>query len=278
MLLRLMLFCLLVVTLEAKEQTFYSKKYTKQTKEPSWHSQINFEFEAAYQLADFSGTISNGESSANFRDDFSYSDTAFSYFALDMKFDYAYVPNVKISYFNNEEITNSTLSKPIVIADGSFDINDTVNTAVNNQVLNLLLYTTFKNKGRFVKFLRWKFYSGDLDFDVGMNTKFIKWDFVIFHANELNPTKHWILSDEIIFMPYIGFKYYLYRMRMFANVSALSLSEAKSTYFEGGFDFRVVDTLYISAAYMYEDFKVTELRDNVDFKTNGFKFGFKYDF
>ena len=249
-----------------------------QAKERSWYSHFTLEFEAGYQFAEFAGDISNGHSSASFRDDFSYDNTAFSYFSLDFRNDFAYAPNIKLSYFNNEEITNSTLTKSIKIADGSFDANSSVRTEVNYQVLNALVYETFKAKGRRFRFLKWRVYSGDIDFSVGLNTKLVAWDFLIFDAKAQEPSYHWIRSDEIIFMPYIGFRYYLYRLRLFGNVSALSLSEAKSSYYEAGLDFRVIGSLYISASYLYEDFKVTELKDNIEFSTLGYKFGFKYRF
>ena len=249
-----------------------------QAKEKVWYKHFSIELEAAYQFAEFDGSISNGFSSADLRDEFSYKDTAFSYFSLDIQNDYTYAPNVKLSYFNNEEITNSTISKAIKIADGSFDANSTVRTEVNYQVLNALVYETFKAKGKYFRFLKWRPYSGDIDFNVGLNTKLIQWNFLIFDASATDPSYHWIHSDEIILMPYIGFRYYLYRLRLFANASALSLSEAKSTYYEAGADFRVVDTLYLSASYLYEDFKATELKDNINFSTLGYKFGFKYRF
>jgi len=39
-----------------------------------------------------------------------------------------------------------------------------------------------------------------------------------------------------------------------------------------------VGGLYLNAGYMYQQFKVQEQQDIVDFKTKGYKFGFKYVF
>lgn len=245
----------------------------------SWYDKIHPSIEAGMHMSDFGGTISNANSSSDFRDDFDYLDTKSSYFVLGFKFDYDYVPNIEISYFNDKQNKDSTLSKYTEVADGSFDANTTVTTDIDYQVLSFVIYKDFKHKGDRVKFLRWKFYPGDFEFDIGMNLKVINWKFNIKDATS---SDSWVVADAAIPLPYIGFKYYYYHFRAYASVSALSFSEATSTNYEIGVDYRVIDNLYLSASYMYEDFKTVEEkdghRDTVDFNTAGNKFSFKYVF
>ena len=262
--LRFLLFLAFITSLNAAEQSWYNKIYP--------------EIEAGMHFSDFDGTISNAYSESDFREDYDYTETASSYFALSIYNENDYMPNIVFSYFNAKQNEDSDLNSQIYVADGVFDANDSVSTTIDYQVLNIALYQDLKIKGRRVKFLFWKFYPGDIEFDVGMNLKVITWEFQAKDAIASNPSSHWITVDSQIPLPYLGSKYYYYDFRAYANVSALSFSEAKSTNYEVGFDYKVIKHLFLSASYMYEDFKATEKKDTIEFKTRGNKFSFKYVF
>ena len=264
MLLRILFLTFIALSLHAEEK--------------SWYQKLNPSLEIGMHLSNFEGSIDNAFSSANFRDDFKYTDTYSTYLAIGFKPQYKYAPNIMISYFNEVQNENATLTKQIRVADGVFDTNSTVSTKITYQVLNVTLYKEFRQRGKYVRMFNSNIYTGDFELDVGLNLKTIKWDFNIFDAKADNASQHWINVDSVIPLPYIGFKYYLYRLRLFANISALSLSEAKATNFEFGVDFRVIDRLFLSATYLYEDFKAVEIVDTVEFRTVGNKFGFKYYF
>jgi len=117
-----------------------------------------------------------------------------------------------------------------------------------------------------------------LEFDIGLDTKLLKWNYEVQDLTNTALSPSWIHVSEFIPLPYIGMKYYLYNFIMYADTSALAFSSAKSTSYQVGLDYRVVGGLYLSAAYIYEQFKVTEQQDIVDFKTAGYKFSFKYAF
>lgn len=251
-------------------------------KQMHWYDKIYPSVEAGLHYADLQGSVSNTQSVSDFRDDFGYLDSYSSYFALGLKLDYNYAPNFHISYFNNKEYADANLSKSTSVANGVFDANSSISSIVDYQVINFTIYQDFKHKGNRVKFLRFKFYPGDIDFYVGINLKIIDWKFEISDTPKSLEYKYWVHVAEKIPLPFIGFKYYYYNLRLYANASALSFSEAKSTNYEFGLDYRVIDSLYLNVSYLYEDFKATERRDSnidiVEFKTVGNKFGFKYLF
>lgn len=244
-----------------------------------WHEKIHPSIEVGMHLSDFDGTIENVNSSSSFQNDFGYTDTSSSYFTFELKLDYDYAPNVEVSYFNDKQNSNSTFTKYTEIADGKFDVNETVHSSIDYQVLNVVLYKDFKKKGSMVRFFGKSFYTGDIEFDVGLNLKYIDW---YFNVRDNDGEDYWDEVNSIIPLPYIGFKYYYYRLQLYANISALSFSEAKSTNYEFGLYFRVIDDLYMGASYIYEGFEATVEKDDhidtVDFNTAGNKISFKYVF
>jgi len=244
-----------------------------------WYEKIHPHIEVGMHFSDFDGTIENEKSSSDFQDDFGYTDTSSSYFVLGLKFDYDYAPVVEISYFNDKQNKNSTFSKYTEIADGQFDANETVHSSIDYQVLNITFYKDFKKKGSMFRLFGQRHYTGDIEFDVGLNLKYIDWRF---NVRDSEGENYWDEVDSIIPLPYLGVKYYYYRLQLYANVSTLAFSEAKSTNYEFGLYFKVIDDLYIGASYIYEGFEATVEKDGhidkVDFNTAGNKVSFKYVF
>ncbi len=262
MMLRFLLPFFLLLSLHAKEKTWYSKIDTK--------------IEAGVFLPDMGGTITNSIGVANFESDFGYEKSTASYFALELILDYDYAPNFNLNFMSMKENSDVTLSRGLEVADGSF--NSSVSTVLDYSIANAVFYQDFKKKGKWISVFGKPYYSGDLEFDVGLNVKMINWNFEIQDKTDLSKASSWIKVNEFIPLPYLGFKYYLYNLTVYANVSALSFNEAKSTSFEVGVDYRIINGLYLSAGYLYEQFKAVEKHDTIDFDTAGYKFSFKYAF
>ena len=236
---------------------------------------VTVKFEVGMYSPTIGGTISNSATPSTFKDDFAYQSSKATYAAAELLLNYDYVPNASISYFNMQEKQDSTLSKSLKVAD--VDFNSTVSSIVNYEVFNFTLYQDFKNKGAFFTIFGKHFYSGDVEFDVGVNTKLFLWKFQVTDTSTTS-SPSWIEVKELIALPYLGFKYYLYDFIAYASVSALSLKEASSSSYQAGLEYKVMKNLYFNASYLQEQFTVVELLDTVDFTTSGYRFGVEYAF
>lgn len=239
-------------------------------------SKVDTKLEVGVFLPKLAGSIENFYGSSDFTQDYIYNDATASYFALDVALDYSYVPNIAANYFYMKENSNTTLDKSVVVADGTF--NSKVGTVTDFSVLNTIFYTEFKKKGRTLSFLRWKPYSGDFAFDVGLNAKYLMWNFEITDQTDASKPPSWIHVREFIPLPYLGFKYYLYGLTVYSDVSALSVVKAKAFNYQVGVSYRVIGGLSLSGGYLREEFKAVEKKDTVRFRTAGYKFSFMYAF
>jgi len=245
--------------------------------ENSWYNKIDVKIEAGMHLSSFDGTLSNSASTpTSFKSDFGYTNTTSSYFAIDLKFDYDYVPNIDISYINVKQNQDVDLNKTMQVA--SFEFSGLTSTRIDYKVLNVVLSKEFKKKGSNISFWRWRFYPGDIEYSIGMNVKVIDWLFEIIDRKVANSEYKFDRVEAFIPLPYFGFKHYYYNWTTYAKVSALSLNEAKSTNYQIGVDYKLIEGLYVSLSYMYEDFQAVEKKDSIDFKTTGNKLSFKYIF
>ncbi len=242
----------------------------------SLFEKIDSKIEVGLFIPTFNGTISNTKSSSDFQEDYGYSDAKASLFSLEINHSYDYIPNLYLSYFNMKDNRDTMLSESKEIADEDF--NSSVSTTIDYTLLNVILFQDFKKRGQRVSFLNSSFYTGDIEFDIGINAKVIDWNYEIIDKTDLTRTPSWISANIIIPLPYIGVKYYLYDLITYANISALSFSTAKSTSYQYGFDYRIIDSLFLSAGYMYEKFKAVEDSDTINFTSEGYKFSFKYAF
>ena len=240
--------------------------------EDSWQSKI----EVGMYLPSTKGTITNTQSSSDFEKDFGYEKLKASYFSLGFVFNYDYVPNIEINYFRMKDNQNTDLNRTLVIADGEFD--SSASTIINYNVLNVVVYQDFKKKGSYIPIFGKYYFSGDIELDIGVNVKMINWKFDIEDEVSLTQTPSWIRVDEFIPLPYLGVKYYLYDFVAYANISALSFREAKSISYQLGADYCVIDTLYLSVAYLSEQLESVEKKDTIEFDSSGYKLSFKYVF
>lgn len=238
--------------------------------ENSWYSKIDTRIEAGILLLDTGGDISNTTSISSFRDDLGYMKLKSSYLGVEILVNYDYMPNLHIDYFNLSDNKDEKLTKTIKIADGTFETNSSVSTDMKYEVYNAILYQDFKIKGKVFSIFSKNYYTGDIEFDAGINTKKIHWKF--------NIQDSWIRVDKLIFLPYLGFKYYLYNLIVYGEVSALAFNRAESTAYQAGIEYNVVDRLYLVGGYFYEDFEVLEKKDTVNFNSSGYKLSFKYSF
>ncbi len=245
--------------------------------EDSWYNKIDVQVEAGMHFSSFDGTLTNSASTpTNFRSDFDYTNTYSSFFAIELKFDNAYIPNIDISYINSKQNQDVDLNKTMQVA--SYEFSGLTSTRIDYKVLNVLLSKEFLKKGTRFSFWRWKFYPGDIKYAIGINVKVIDWHFEIIDRKVTDSEYKFDRVESFIPLPYLGFKHFYYNLVTYAKISALSLSEAKSTNYQIGIDYKVVDGLYLGLSYMYEDFQAVEKKDSIDFRTTGNKFSFKYIF
>lgn len=261
--LRLFLLVLMINPLVANEDFLSDKIITK--------------VEAGLFLPKISGSVSNVADEGDFEKDFTYMDSSATYLSLEILLDYDYVPNLDISYFNLQDSQHATLDRNLTVADGTFGSD--VATVIDYQIATATLFQDFKIKGDYISLFGSGLYSGDLEFDIGMSTKLVSWNFEVRDLTlpATNPSS-WIHVDQLIVLPYLGVKYYLYDFLLHADVNALSFSDAKSISYEAAIDYRVVGGVYLSAAYLHEEFKADEEDDTVTFGTSGYRLSFKYAF
>lgn len=263
MILKFLLISLLSISLFANDNS----------SDKSWSA----EFEASIYLPQISGTIDNSNKS-DFHDDFGYDDATASYFSLDLTLDYDYVPNLYISYFNMQESNNAIMTQSVTVAQSTYDTNSSLSTTIDFQVFDAILYQDFKLKGKQFSLFGSSLYSGDIEIDLGIDTKVVAWKYQVENLTTPTDSDSWIKVNSILFLPYAGIKYYLYDLTLYANGSALSVSSTKATAFQAGLDYRLFSGLSLSASYLYNQFEAQEEEDTVNFTTNGYKFGLKYTF
>jgi len=241
----------------------------------SWYNKFHLGLEAGVFMNNFGGDIENATPSlTRFSDDLNYKNTDSSFFALHLKNDIDYVPDLDISYMNVQQNRNAELNDQKFVAAG--DYNGSVRSKISYNVLNTVVKSSFKYKGSMKKFFSWNFYTGDVEYNIGINAKFISYRFDIEKSDTTDA--NFISVESAIILPYLGAKYYWYDFILHGHVSALSFSDAKATSYEAGIDYQLFKNFYLSASYMYEDFEATEKLDTVYFKSYGNKLAMKYYF
>ena len=241
-----------------------------------WYSRVDAKIEAGLYAPAISGTVENLQSISDFSKDFGYADAKASYFSLELRHDYDYVPDIYLSYFNLQDNKSAELTKKTHIAGSDF--SSSVSSTIDYQVFDATAYQDLLLKGKIFKLFGRKFYTGDLEFDIGASTKLFQWYYEVKDLSDLSRDSSWIRVNEFIPLPYLGVKYFFYDLLLYANASDLAFSRAKSSDYQAGIDYKIVDGLSLSVSYIYEQFKVVQEQDTVDFKTTGYKFSFKYAF
>jgi len=193
--------------------------------------------------SDLGGSIENENSATDFENDFGYDDSKnINTFALDLKNDISWLPNVNISYFrlNNSSTNIFTSDKTIA---GVNNINGKVSSTVEYQEINTILYG----------FL----YNGPFEFDFGLNFKKIDYTQYIIENNGGNPVIYG--PDSIIVLPYGAIKINLDFIDtvLMAKASILSFGDNEAKDYEYSINYRVMRNIYLSYGYKYNSFKTT---------------------
>jgi len=264
MILRLLLTLFLLTSLSAKED--------------SWYNKIDVELEAGIYTPSFNGNVENIIGTSSFEDDFNYDNTVASYFSANIAIDYKYVPYFYIGYIRLADNTSSTLTKKVKIADGEFSSGTA--SILEYDVLHFIVYDQVKIKGKYVSIYGKKIYSGDLEFDIGMNLQLLFWKFNVLDVSTSTSTRpsSWIEIAQFIPVPFFGLRYYWYDFTTYINSSALAFGTAKSITYQYGLDYTIVENLSVSAGYIYNQFEALEEIDNINFTMRGYRFSFKYAF
>ena len=245
-------------------------------KSNQWYSKVDAKIEAGIYFPLLYGNIENIKGISDLSKDFGYNKARASFFSLEFQHDYNYLPNLYLSYFNMQDSKSITLTKTVKIADKEF--NSDVFTTIDYQLFDATFYKDLHQNGYYFTLFGRRYFTGDLEFDVGLSIKLFRWHYEVRDLTDLSRRTAWINVDEFIPLPYIGMKYFLYDLLIYTNANALAFSRAKSNAYQAGIDYKVVGNLHLDASYIYEEFKVVEKEDTVEFKTTGYKFSFKYLF
>ena len=220
-------------------------------------------------MPSFKGDIENPKSTTEYASDLKYDNTLISFFGFDANFDTAYIPNVRLDYFNMIDTQNANFetTKELV----GVDFNGSVSSQTNYQVFNIILHKAFHRRGMNFNMFGSEYYSGDFYFDFGINLKNIDYEFRIKQNStpaSSNPYEYITVKSNIV-LPYFGMKYTIYNLSLFGNVSTLAIGDIRANSYKVGLDYRIFQHIALSGGYMYEDFQATEVEDKVTFIASG---------
>ena len=238
-----------------------------------WHIGIGAEL----YMPKPSGTISNiASGDTTFKTlGFTKSDYA-SIFHIDVRNDYMLIPNVKVSFFNFKDTENTELNTTVEIAHQDF--NSTIQSQVDYRVISALFYKGFTVKGDYIHFFSWEFYSGDLEFLLGIDAKFVDWKYTIKDRSDLTRSPAWVRSQTVIPQVFLGIGYYLYNFVFEAQTSNIAFSTSKLIEYSADAKYRFGDSFYLKAGYLFSKIHFVHDDDEVDYKTKGVRVGFEYIF
>ncbi len=239
-------------------------------------SVFSAKMEVGLFLPEIKGTIENTQGTSDFEDDYKYETSEVSFFSLDIDIHKDYIPSISISYLNMTTNMNSDLNKSVTVADGNF--SSAISTRIDYSMINAIIYKDFVKKGTIFTIFGKPFYTGDLELDIGVNVKIVKWNFEIEDKIDLTKPISWINAGLIVPLPHLALRYYVYDFSFYSEVSALSMSDAKLMSYQMGIDYRIVNSIYLNGSYLYEHFEAVEENDTIGFTTAGYKFSFKYIF
>ena len=224
-----------------------------------------------------SGTISNVASGDTTFEELGYTeDTATSLLYIDVSNHYKYLPNLKISYFHLKDTQNADLNKTIQVAGE--DYNATVQSDVDYSTWSVLLYKGFVVKGDYFSLFSHKIYSGDLEFQLGVDSRFLQWKYTIKDRTNLTRSPSWIEAKTVVPLVYLGMNYYFYNLGLEAKTSNLAISRSKIIEYDIGAKYRFSGSFYLKAGYLYSNIQFVHNDDEVDYTTQGARVGFEYFF
>ena len=234
---------------------------------------VDLEFEVGMMEASFGGDVTNITNSVTFDNDLGYQDTTSSYFSIKAKFQNEWIPVIHINYKDFSEKSDILLAGQLI---GDTAFTEIVNTNIEYTVLNSILYYEFKSKGTKKRMFGKERYTGDFEIDLGINVKNI--DYTYDMLGTVSGDSEYINVKSSILLPYVGMKYYIYYLSLFADISTLSFSDVKATSYNLGVDYQMIRNLYLGLTYFYEDFEETISNDTITFESSGLMFSVKYAF
>jgi len=190
------------------------------------------------------GEIKNSKNDVNFKNDLGYDESKnINTFALDLKNDISWLPNINISYFKLNDSAINTLQSSKNIAN--VDINGSISSTVNYSEINTIMYG----------FL----YQGPFEFDFGLNFKKIDFTQKIEENSGLQRNITIVGPTSIIVIPYSALKLNLDFIDtvLMAKISMLSFGDNEAKDYEYSINYRVMRNIYLSYGYKYNSFKTT---------------------
>ena len=198
------------------------------------------------------GSIKNEDSNGytDFQKDLGYSDTKnINTFALDLKNDISWLPNVSINYFKLSSSSTNTLIGTRSISDVN-DISGSVSSTIDYQEIDAILYG----------FL----YNGPFEFDFGVNLK--KIDYTQNISENTNQKRDITIEGptSLLAVPYGAIKVNLEFIDtvLMASTSILSFGDNEVKDYEYSINYRVMRNIYLSYGYKYNSFKTTNTNND----------------
>ena len=145
-------------------------------------------------------------------------------------------------------------------------------------IWSALLYKGFIVKGDYFSFFSHHIYSGDLEFQLGVDTRFLDWQYTIQDRTNLSRSPSWIKAETVVPLVYVGVNYYFYNFGLEAQTSNLAISRSKIIEYNIGAKYRFGSSFYLKAGYLYSNIQFVQDDDEVDYTTSGVRVGFEYFF
>ena len=238
-----------------------------------WH----FNLGAELYMPKPSGTFSNVASGETTFGELGFSKSTYaSIFHFDIQNDYDYIPNIKLSYFNFIDTQHADLNKTIQVAREDF--TGQLQSQIDYSVTSFLLYKGILLQGSYVSIFSFTFYTGDLEFQLGIDTKLLQWKYSIFDRGDLSRSPAWVQAQAVVPQVYFSANYYFYNLVLEAQTSNLAISDSKIIEYSLDAKYLFGDALYLKVGYLYSNIQVVHNNDEIDYKATGMKVGFEYLF
>lgn len=222
----------------------------------------NIAIEGSVWSANLDGSIKNNLTTVDFKDDLQNDTITLTSFALELKNDYWFLPNMRIDYAGFHET-----------ATGSFDAQKAIgNKALNfrtGQILSDIEYSQVDAK--FYGYLQ----QSIMMFDLGINLKKINYTQTIEESDYADNEKVLIEGPkDIIVLPYIGVKLDLYPIHtiVHAETSIVSIGKDEAKDYKLSINYRIMRNMYVGVGYKYSSFvskNASNSHEEYEFITEG---------
>lgn len=217
----------------------------------------NLAIEGGIWKSNLKGDIKNIKSEIDFKDDLNYQESVpLTYFGLDIRSQYSWLPNFHVDYHNYSEsaVGNFSEDKYLGLKDKIVS-SGTILTDTSYSEKNLKAYG----------FLQ----QSIMEFNLGVNLKKITYEQTIQHADITDQLVQIKGPSSWMILPYIGMKIDLYSLNtvLKAETSLLSFGDDEARSYTYSINYRIMRHMYISYGFRYASFKTSNL-DNPHEKYN----------